>query len=578
MEGLLRFLQNLLPHPQSMPWREDHFGLLHRLFWNEIPFESPEPWFRTLGVVHLYASSGIHVYAFLETVDQLLRPWVIRSRTSVSFWKRAVFWLALALVFWAWSLQDFRVGFARPLVTFLFRKWAHQRGFKFRLLAPLLGTALLDGILDFGAGRIHYYLAVAGGLLALEHLKEANSTLQKSHSWSVRWQVIALHHGAIAVGSWIWTSAVDLGTAHRISWATPIWSLLTIPVLTLGLYPMSLLSLFFTGEVVEPLLKLWSAWSQILLIFADLLPGPISVSTQTLALSLGLAVLGMKTNLRTPVAWTVGMGFFLIQALEIQHQKLIQLNVGQGDALWIKKNLRIEMVDAGPAWGRKPIFWIDKAIAHQIQAIDTLVLSHLDADHVGGVESLLMVLPVKCLVVHQQHVQHPRFRDYHQLWMSLDPELRIQIWSDKTRPDCFRTGMLDAVRTTQPRHNGNDWMVGAQVPMGLDSLYLSMGDGDRSQEDQWLRKTHAYWNRFETRIWKLGHHGSKDSTDLEALQKLQPSRVWVSVGKTNRYGHPHRLSLERLKRLRLLDQLESTALGQDLVADFWVAKTSHPSR
>ena len=241
MKGVSDFLSWVLP--QSMPWQDDPHGVLHRLFWHQIPPDTPEVWFRIVGVVHLFASSGIHVYAFLETLDRWCRPWVLNSNRSIRFWKTLIWWLGLALILWAWALQGFRLGFARPLLTFGIRRWGRHRGARFRILAPVLITGFLDFAFDFGRGASHYYLAVAGGLLALEWARSSQN--QNTSKWVQEFRF----HSAMAVGSWVTTFPLDLIEHHRVAWATPIFSLLTLPLLTLGLYPITLIQLFVNHEV-----------------------------------------------------------------------------------------------------------------------------------------------------------------------------------------------------------------------------------------------------------------------------------------------------------------------------------------
>src|SRR5688572_3308627 len=101
-----------LPHPQSMPWQEDTYGLLHRLFWNESPSDPDEGVFRILGVVHLYATSGIHLYAFLQSVEAVAFPLSRRFGLPLRATKRTAISIGLLLLLWAWSLQSFRPGFA----------------------------------------------------------------------------------------------------------------------------------------------------------------------------------------------------------------------------------------------------------------------------------------------------------------------------------------------------------------------------------------------------------------------------------------------------------------------------------
>ena len=48
-------------------------------------------------------------------------------------------------------------------------------------------------------------------------------------------------------------------------------------------------------------------------------------------------------------------------------------------------------------------------------------------------------------------------------------------------------------------------------------------------------------------VLKAAHHGSKNSTPKELLERLSPRLTVISSGRNNRYGHPHAELLERLE-------------------------------
>ena len=52
-------------------------------------------------------------------------------------------------------------------------------------------------------------------------------------------------------------------------------------------------------------------------------------------------------------------------------------------------------------------------------------------------------------------------------------------------------------------------------------------------------------------IIKLGHHGSHTASDPRFLNKLRPSLAIISAGRKNRYGHPHQVTLNNLRRLQI---------------------------
>ena len=52
-------------------------------------------------------------------------------------------------------------------------------------------------------------------------------------------------------------------------------------------------------------------------------------------------------------------------------------------------------------------------------------------------------------------------------------------------------------------------------------------------------------------ILKLGHHGSKTSTDEDLLKEIRPSLGLISCGKNNKFNHPHKVTIEKLKKYRV---------------------------
>lgn len=51
----------------------------------------------------------------------------------------------------------------------------------------------------------------------------------------------------------------------------------------------------------------------------------------------------------------------------------------------------------------------------------------------------------------------------------------------------------------------------------------------------------------EYEVLKVAHHGSKNSTEIAFLEKVQPNYALISAGVRNSYGHPHEETLERLE-------------------------------
>jgi competence protein ComEC len=76
---------------------------------------------------------------------------------------------------------------------------------------------------------------------------------------------------------------------------------------------------------------------------------------------------------------------------------------------------------------------------------------------------------------------------------------------------------------------------------------LFTGDIGFKEEAQLLSDQELYNNDYlRSDILKIGHHGSKGSTDPKFLEYVNPNFAFISAGFKNRYGHPHVSVLKRL--------------------------------
>ena len=68
-------------------------------------------------------------------------------------------------------------------------------------------------------------------------------------------------------------------------------------------------------------------------------------------------------------------------------------------------------------------------------------------------------------------------------------------------------------------------------------------------------------------VLNVAHHGSRFSSTMEFLNKVDPQYAVISVGKNNCYGHPHEEVLERLKgigaKILRTDQLGTVVVKSD---------------
>ena len=78
--------------------------------------------------------------------------------------------------------------------------------------------------------------------------------------------------------------------------------------------------------------------------------------------------------------------------------------------------------------------------------------------------------------------------------------------------------------------------------------FLFMADADKEVEKSIIEK----YNLKDIDFLKVGHHGSKTSTDMTFINKINPKYSIISVGKNNKFGHPNIETLETLKNRKTL--------------------------
>ena len=236
------------------------------------------------------------------------------------------------------------------------------------------------------------------------------------------------------------------------------------------------------------------------------------------------------------------------RALGGQRVELHVIDVGQGDAIAIRSPRgRWALIDAGPR-GRS----YDAGVARvqpylsrrQAHALSVLVVTHPDADHIGGAASTMEALPVHALL---EPVQPDPRRMYLQ---TLDAARRRG-----TRLIAARAGtrvVMDGVELEvlfpadrlAPPERANDNSAVILLRFGTFHALL-LGDAPVSVE-QWIAR--QYGPELRAQVLKVGHHGSSTSTGDVLLAAIRPALALIPVGRQNRYGHPAPDVLARLRR------------------------------
>ncbi len=89
----------------------------------------------------------------------------------------------------------------------------------------------------------------------------------------------------------------------------------------------------------------------------------------------------------------------------------------------------------------------------------------------------------------------------------------------------------------------NDYSIVTKLQY-KDTSFVFTGDAEKPSEDEMIKKGYD----LSANVLKIGHHGGRTSTSEAFLNNVNPQFAVISVEKGNDYGHPHKETIERLKK------------------------------
>lgn len=248
------------------------------------------------------------------------------------------------------------------------------------------------------------------------------------------------------------------------------------------------------------------------------------------------------------------------------------LDVGQGDCILVRtasgENFLFDCGSSSRSGVGK--YLLLPYLKHEgIQNIDAVFLSHPDADHVNGAVELLKMGGENNITVGQLLLPAIREDARQEQLGELVAAAEQASQSSPVPVGYLRAGMSFGCGSADftclhPGESLGTEDVNAYSECFYVEFWESAGDvqGREGEAPDWTllltgdvqnEGEAALQGELEARdirdvsVLKAAHHGSKNSTPKELLERLSPRLTVISSGRNNRYGHPHAELLERLE-------------------------------
>lgn len=222
------------------------------------------------------------------------------------------------------------------------------------------------------------------------------------------------------------------------------------------------------------------------------------------------------------------------------------LDVGQGDAVFIEAPGGNQMlIDGGP--NKSVLRELSKVMPFYDRSIDAVLMTHPDADHIGGLPDVMDRYEVGLLLESGVESDSAVYEE---------TELKIERLKIK-RLEVRRGMIVDLGQGTyleilfpdrDPQGmETNAASIVARLVYG-QSEFLLTGDSPQSIENYLVDAEGAF---LQSDVLKVGHHGSKTSSSAEFVSAVSPEYAVISVGEDNRYGHPNQETLDVLSNINI---------------------------
>lgn len=241
----------------------------------------------------------------------------------------------------------------------------------------------------------------------------------------------------------------------------------------------------------------------------------------------------MNKTVLTSIVWIV-VG--LIYLFTVKHEeKVVFLDVGQGDAILIQNDNIQMLIDGGP--DNSILYQLPKYIPIYDRKIENIVLTHPHNDHLVGLLSVLERYEVGNIYYYPVCYENENYEYILQKYPNAikigagsviglgDIDIKV-LWprSELSDDDCVKSYNNDL--------NNDSLVLEFEY---LNKKFLLMGDIE-SDVEEILVKEKILMGKYD--VLKAGHHCSDSSNSETFLNMISPSLAICSVGKDNTFGHP----------------------------------------
>ena len=479
--------------------------------------------YQKIGVSHLFAVSGMHVSLISIVLLKLLNKIKERKRYII-----VSIFLSIYLF-----LTNFTISMVRA--TFQFILFFINKSFKLNIDNSNLVLLLFSILVIINPYNIYNIGFLFSFIISFTLIRCSKLIKGKFIIKSLKTSLI----------SFFSSMPVLINNFFEVNFLGIILNIIYIPFVSYILFPLSLVTVLFPS--LDNILYMFiSYFEKITDFFSNIKFLSFSICKMNIFLIIMyyiifIYILKRKKSLVYKIIIAIISLIFLINNGRIVNSEVSILDVGQGDSSLIRLKNKNILIDTGGNINydisKNILIPYFKSVG--IKKIDYLVLTHGDYDHMGEAINLVENFKVEKVIFNCGS-----YNDLENELIEVLDKKKIKYYS------CIKELNIDnnKLHFLQTKEYDNENENSNVIYTELNGYkFVFMGDAGVEKEKDILEK----YNVSKIDVLKIGHHGSKTSSDKNFIDEMNPKYSVISVGKNNRYGHPNKEVLNNLDNSKI---------------------------
>ncbi len=488
------------------------------------------------GISHLFAVSGMHVSILSMVILFILK------KLKLSETKRYII-VSFFLLFFLF-LTNYMPGVSRAVLFFILLSINKIYYFHVKPINVLLLTVSFFLIIEKG------YMFDLGFQLSSVisfYLLLSQKIISKYHQYFIKLLVVSLI-------AFISSMPIIIYNFFELNLLSPLINLIFVPFVSFIIFPFSFVTFlfpifdnvfFFLIKILEDLSKIISKIDFLKIIIPK--PNIVFIFLYYLIITYLLLTLNKRSIILLTLLLIINYNLPLLNI----YGYMIMIDVGQGDSILIsypysKTNI---LIDTGgketyykEQWkkrvkeyslGKDRIIPLLKSLG--IRKLDYLIITHGDFDHMGEANNILNHYKVQKVLLNKGKINNNE-----KVLINYIKKNNIK-YNVVTANNILLNNSLYIIHSKM-YSNENDNSIIIYLNINNHRILL-IGDISRYVENDLVNNYQL--NNID--VLKVAHHGSNTSTGLLFLNEINPKYAFISVGKKNKFNHPNKEVLDRLK-------------------------------